>query len=112
MTETQTEDLRRRGYYAVTVRESSTGHALGWRGEDSEPPESDGRLADHGSGTDLKGPGFDEIEEELDLEEIEPGTYVARLWLDLDAWTYEVEYADGFGPERGLLERARELIGA
>jgi hypothetical protein len=104
----ESDELRRRGYYEIYVRESSNGHALGWRGEESEPPESDGRLADHGSGSDLKAPGFDEIEEELELEEIEPGTHVATLWIDLDEWTYEVEYADGFGP--GFLERARELV--
>jgi len=107
---TENDDLRRRGYYLVTVRESSTGRDLGWS-TDSEPPESDGRLGDYGSGSDLKGPGFDEIEAEVELEEIEPGTHVATLWIDLDEWTYEVEYVDGFGPDRGLLDRARELVG-
>jgi len=96
--------LRRRGYYEVYVRESSSGHALGW-GSESKPPESDGRLADYGSGSDLKGPGFDEIEDRLDLEELNPGTYVATLWIDLDAWTYQIEWADDFGP--GLVERLR-----
>jgi len=39
------EDLRRRGYYEIHIRDGPNGHDLGWS-TDSEPPESDGRLGD------------------------------------------------------------------
>lgn len=81
----------RAGFYAIYVRDGLNGHDLGWSVEESDPPESDGRLADHGGGSDLKSPAFDAIRDRIEVEEIEPGTRVGTIWIDLDAWSWSVE---------------------
>lgn len=40
----------------------------------------------------LKTPAFDDVRDAVDLEAHEPGTHVATIHYDLDAWEYTVEF--------------------
>lgn len=96
-----------RGYEIVTVRDGPNGLDLGISTE-SEPPEIRG-VGDHGVGTDLEVPAYDEIRAAVDLEELEPGTEIARVEYDLDSWTYEVEYLVATGWRDRLEDLVREV---
>jgi hypothetical protein len=78
--------------YAVFRRDVDTDRVTpwGWNQEESEIAESRG-LKDNGSGF-IKSRGFAEVEEQLDAEEIEPGTHVATVVVDLDEWDHRVEW--------------------
>lgn len=58
---------------------------------DSEPPTIRD-TGDHGWGSDLKTPAWDEIREKVDPDNHEPKTHVATVRYDLDAWEYTIEY--------------------
>jgi len=58
---------------------------------DSEPPGIRGPQ-DHGWGTDLKTPAWDDVRENVDPAEYEAKTHVATVHYDLDAWEYTIEY--------------------
>ncbi|MDS0478675.1 hypothetical protein [Natrinema sp. 1APR25-10V2] len=75
------------GYEEVVVRRVGD---LGYT-NDSEPPGIRG-LGDHGWGTDLKTPAWDEVRKKIDPGDYEPKTHVATIHYDLDAWEYTIEY--------------------
>lgn len=85
----------------LVVRDGPNGHDLGIREYDSAPST----LKTRGSG-ELKSRAHEEIREVFDLEGLEPGTELATVRYDLDAWTYEIEYA----PIGSLLDRLRRRL--
>lgn len=79
------------GHHKVVIRENSRGERdLGYT-TGSDPPTSRSP-ADYGWGTELKTPAFDDVRDVVDLEAHEPGTHVATIHYDLDAWEYTVEF--------------------
>lgn len=93
------------GYEIITVRENSLGEHDLAISLDSDKPRIRG-VEDHGAGTDLEVPAYDELRERVDLEELDVGQEVARIWYDYDAWTYEIEYLVPVT----LLDRVRRLL--
>jgi hypothetical protein len=85
----------------VVVRDSSRGHDLGKRTIERAPST----LKTRGSG-ELRTAAFNEVRETFDLEAIEPGTVLATVTYDLDAWKYSIEYE----PIGSLLDRLRRRL--
>ena len=105
-----------RGYYVATVGETalSGDRTVKWDGFASDPPTASG-LDTHGSGF-VKAGAFDDVRDAVDLEAHDLGTHIATIHMDLDEWSYSIDYEDVVDVEhddlrdRGLVARLQRWL--
>jgi hypothetical protein len=84
------DDAHNVGIYECVIRDVDIHRVTPWGKRTVQSPEIRGP-EDHGYG-DLTSAAWDEVEERIDPESVDPGTHVATITVDLDLWEYRVEF--------------------